>query len=448
MFPFPPITRSVVTAALMTTSMMPALAQDAPSFQGSALLVLSDTTMPASAFVDGRLIRGDRDRLEEPDTLAVISLPLRPAGPPDQSVTIAEVEASNSVVGPPFQVTSSPDGRFAYVLETRQNAPAGTERVENVFAGLASDSHVTVVDITDKAAPKMLEKVIVAKHTHTIDMSPDGRLLAVNSYDPGRHIVLRHVNEDGSLGEEALAFGVEIDGKPLRRPGRIQWHPSGDFISLTLAFEDEVRFFRVNRKGASISLEPWGEPVKVGDFPDEGTFSPDGSFYVTTDLQWGDSFPPNYLDPPAGTLTAVRFDAENGRHQATGTATVSISPEGIAFSADGRHIVTASLTKSFYGWDDERLTMGGALDLVTLDPESGDLTHVETYPLQGILTEGLTFDASGEFVAVTHFDRYDSRRRRGVVEFWQLIKDETPRLARTNFELDVVPGPHTLHLMR
>jgi hypothetical protein len=92
--------------------------------------------------------------------------------------------------------------------------------------------------------------------------------------------------------------------------------------------------------------------------------------------------------------------------------------------------------------------MGGALDLVTLDPASGRLPHVASYPLQGILTEGLTFDASGQFVAVTHFDRYDPHRRRGVVEFWRLVDGEMPRLERTNFDVQVVPGPHTLHLVR
>jgi sugar phosphate permease len=44
-------------------------------------------------------------------------------------------------------------------------------------------------------------------------------------------------------------------------------------------------------------------------------------------------------------------------------------------------------------------------------------------------------------------DRYEPRRRRGVVEFWRLIDGGTPRLERTNYELDVVPGPHTLHLV-
>jgi len=131
----------------------------------------------------------------------------------------------------------------------------------------------------------------------------------------------------------------------------------------------------------------------------------------------------------------------------TGQAPASISPEGIAFSPDGRYIVAASLTRSFFPWTDPRLTVGGALDLITLDPQSGALKTIEAYLLQGILTEGLAFDASGRFVAVTHFDRFDPRKRRGVVEFWQLVPGDKPRLERTNYEIEDGPGPHTLHLV-
>ena len=158
-------------------------AQDAPSFRGKALLILSDTTMPASGFVDGQLVRNQRDRITSPDTLTVLSLPLRLTGTPADTVAVGEVEVSNSVVGPPFQVTASPDGRFAYVLETRGNPPKGVEKVTNVFQGLPTQSRVTVVDISNHSAPKVVESVVVGSHTHTIDLSPDGRLLAVNSYE-------------------------------------------------------------------------------------------------------------------------------------------------------------------------------------------------------------------------------------------------------------------------
>jgi hypothetical protein len=91
--------------------------------------------------------------------------------------------------------------------------------------------------------------------------------------------------------------------------------------------------------------------------------------------------------------------------------------------------------------------MGGSLDLLSLDPETGALHHVANYPVAGVLPEGLAFDASGQFLAATVFDRYDPRRRRGAVEFWRLIGGAAPRLERTNYELEVTPGPHTLLLV-
>ncbi|MDQ8728149.1 beta-propeller fold lactonase family protein [Bradyrhizobium sp. LHD-71] len=437
----------LLTGTLLLTFTEAACGQEAPAFTGRALLVLSDTSMPASGFVDGKLVRSARDRVNAADTLSVLSLPIRPAGKLDENVNIAEVPVSNSVVGPPFQVTASPDGRFAYVLETRGNAPDGVESVPNVFQGLSSESHVTVVDLQDRTAPKIVESVVVAHHTHTIDLSPNGRMLAVNTYEPGRHIVLRRISADGTIGPEATAFGIEVGGRPLRRVGRVQWHPSGNFLALTLPFEDEIRFYRVSESQGQVRLEQWGNAAKTGDFPDQGAFSPDGQYFVTTNLHWGDAPPPNYLNPPPGSLTAVRFDRENARHAVTGTAAASVSPEGIAFSPNGRFIVTAALTRSFMPWSDDRLTAGGALDLLSLDPRTGRMDQIANYPLQGILTEGLAFDASGNFVAVTHFDRYEPRRRRGVVEFWRLVDEGIPRLERTNYELDVVPGPHTLHLI-
>ena len=94
--------------------------------------------------------------------------------------------------------------------------------------------------------------------------------------------------------------------------------------------------------------------------------------------------------PASAAVPGLRADAQmgaenawaaNGRHVATGRASASISPEGIAVSPDSRYIVAASLTRNFFPWDDERLTIGGALDRLTLEPETGALSHIEAYRL-------------------------------------------------------------------
>jgi DNA-binding beta-propeller fold protein YncE len=435
-------------AAFLATSISTAYPQgEGPLFQGSALLVLSDTDMPSSAFVDGKIITSPRDRVTASDSLTVVRLPVRPAGTPASAAAISELDVSNSVVGPPYGMAASRDGRFVYVLETRGPLPKGTESVPNVFTGLPTRSHVTVVDLRDRLAPKVAQKIEIGSRTHTLDLRADGRMLAVNMDQPGRHIVLFRVGEDGQVGAEVAALGIDAGGQPLRRVGRVQWHPSGEFLSMTLPFDDEVRFYRVSEAGGRVLIEQWGAATKVGDFPDEGAFTPDGSHYISTDLHWGDRPPPNYLSPPKGTFTAVRFDAIRGNHRVTGNAPTGTSPEGIAIAPNGRFVVAANLERSFMPWQDKRLTMGGSLDLLAFDPSSGSLRHIASYPVHGILPEGLAFDASGTFLAATVFDKYDPRRRRGTVEFWRLVEDERPRLERTGYEIEVAPGPHTLLLI-
>ena len=83
-----------------------AATQQAPSgaapfdFQGRALVSISDADMVASAYVDGRL--GPR---EGRDAIGVIDL----AGGHPRDFSAAEVEASNSVAGPPVAVAATPE---------------------------------------------------------------------------------------------------------------------------------------------------------------------------------------------------------------------------------------------------------------------------------------------------------------------------------------------------
>lgn len=50
-------------------------------------------------------------------------------------------------------------------------------------------------------------------------------------------------------------------------------------------------------------------------------------------------------------------------------------------------------------------------------------------------------------VAITVFDHYDPRQRRGSVQFLTLARDDCPNLIPTHVELEVPAGPHSVHLI-
>jgi hypothetical protein len=87
------------------------------NFRGRYLVSVSDVDMLASAYVNGRL--GLR---EGKDALSVI-----PLGQHPRELRAYEVEASNSVAGPPNAVAVTPNGRYAFVVETFRPRPDGNE---------------------------------------------------------------------------------------------------------------------------------------------------------------------------------------------------------------------------------------------------------------------------------------------------------------------------------
>ena len=403
-------------------------------FEGRLLLAISDADMPASAYVDGKLIVGSCHG-EEKDTLTVIKLPLTISGTPDRDVEMSELDLPNSVIGSPFALAVSPDGGVAYVLETFGEAPEGVESVANVFDDFPRISVLRSVDISDPMNPKKIDELELGPGYHTVDVHPRGHLLAVCSDQPKEQIGL---------------IGVENESA---QTGNIQWHPSGRFFAITLTMSDAVAFYALigARETEKPEIEPWGEQVKVGRFPYSGVWTPDGRHFITTDDQWGEDVPGFYIDPPPGELSVIRFESEEGddrlEHRVVSKAESGISPEGIAVSPDGRLVATANLVRSFLPWDDPRLTQYSSMSLFNFDPLSGEILRLADFRLQGILPESLVFDPTGESLAVVIYERFDPRNSRGAIEFWRVLGTNPPGLEPSGYSISVKRGAHTLVLV-
>lgn len=425
-------------------------------FQGQYLLALSDTDMVGTAYVDGNL--GERQPGVE-DTLSVIPLPdrFRSNGLGARENPVSQVKVSNSVNGIGHSMVLSRDAKTAFVIEVKQPAPAKATRFDEQPLG----TKLNVVDLSKPTQPRIVQQVTVGRAPEAIDLNPDSTLLAVVTGDAGKvgepievdkRIQFIPVDRNGRLGTPQNFSLPGIENQQTRI-SNVRWHPSGRFIAVNLPLAGQVVFYQVQRNAnGTINLSPWGRPITAGKFAANGEFTPDGQFFVTNALQWGEDVENFFVDPPAGELHSIRFNAQAANvtaiaHEVVSTATVGQNPESLKISPDGTFVVTANMRNTGLLWNDPRLATESSLSLVTIDPKTGRLTTQSEYQFEGILPQGLAFDKTGTGLAVTLLDRFDLSSRSGAVEFWRVVPGSRPALQRTGFSVSTVRGPYQLVLI-
>jgi hypothetical protein len=413
---------------------------------GRYIVSISDADMPAAAFFDSQLAPHAGS---ERDSLTVISLPLREPVTP-----FAQIEVSNSVLGPPNALSVSADGRLAAVIESRGPAPAGARTTDDLPTG----EKLTVLDLSNALKPSVLGITVVGDRPAGVDIHPSGDLVGVVTRQPRQQINIVPLI-DGKPGG-AVAFpliGVENDEAA---PASIAWHPSGDFLGVTIPALNQVMFYRFARDtgDGSFGLMPWGDPVTVGDRPYCGRFTADGRYFVTCD---GMREPAGSASPDSiGDVTVIRFaptvaervvDSEQPAprpgHRVVGSAPVGMNPEGLALSPDGRLIAVANIQHS-YMTGDGGAGRGGSISLLSLDQDSGALAPAGEYPINA-MPVGLSFDARGLFVVVTQFRSFEPGALDGELGFWRVRgRGRDAVLEKTGFVAGVGRGPHGVLIIR
>ncbi|MEM1241842.1 MAG: hypothetical protein AAGI45_18580 [Cyanobacteria bacterium P01_H01_bin.26] len=410
------------------------------TFDGRALLVASDADMVATSYGDAQL-----DRVPGiEDTLTVVDLPLE-AGQP----AIASIPVSNSVMSWPQVIAVSPDGQRAYVVEARARPDDGINAFDDIDQ-MPAGSQLSVIDISVRSQPKLIESVNVGRNPEHISISPNGQFLAVNLNEPGKELLIVELRLDGRLGKKSY-FPMQLDG--TREDNQtVIWHPSGRYLAIVQDQNRRVGFYQIQTADGAISIEPLGDPLAIGNHLSHPRFTRDGRFLLVPDLKWNLHNNPtlNFLLNTPGEMIAVQFEPDTGNSPSVvSRVEVGLSPEGFAISPDSSLIVTVNMRRTYLpsfvpAWRGKPYS---SLSLVRFDAPTGQLNTLEEYGFEGLLPEQATFDATGNAIAVVIFNDREPSPETGAIEFWRVIPGNLPRLERTGYKLDVVRGAHDIVLL-
>jgi 6-phosphogluconolactonase (cycloisomerase 2 family) len=408
--------------------------------QQSFLAVLADTDMVPTVYETGELGPADpRHR----DTLATIALPLAAGARPTM------IDVSNSVYGPPGGLALSRDARFAFVAEILQPRPAGTTKLSEMVAG----NVIRSVDLRRERGPAIIDTVDVGTQPQAIALNPSGDLVVAMTTDIDRELSFVPVR-DGRFGQvKRVGLGLPPSSGliPLRSTW-VEWHPRGRYIAVNLVDRAQVAFYEILRgaDGSVAEVRPWGNRVQVNKFPFIGRFSPDGRFYVTSDLQWGIDTK-GFYGVREGILTTVRTaevgtNGDAAHHTVPHIALGGWGSETMAFSPDGRFLVTSNLRGTGKPAGDPDRTEQASISLYEQDPASGRLVHRGEWTFDAVLPQGLAFDRSGEmlYVGVNRYPGEAGTELGGAVEVWRMVVGDNPRLERTNERVRLPAGVHTI----
>lgn len=403
------------------------------------IVTISDGDYVAATYADGVLAPAEAGHRDLLSTVRVRG----------GEIEVRHVEVSNSVTAAPEVLALTPGGGTAFVTERLRPRRAGDSRSHQLPPG----DRLFAVAIPDAGAPTVADTVTIAPSPEALAVSPDGTSIAVVS-NTAEAALLQLVPWRGAGFGEPVRYDLAALGitgtADAPRGGvlatNVQWHPSGRALAVNITSQNRVAFFGVDGSPAGgTTLRPWGAPVPTGADPFVGRFTPDGRHYVTSD--WGRNLNTTDLAeriPATRSKVGVIRLGELGttaEHRVTASAESDKSAEGLAISPDGRYIATVNMRGTALPADSANHDETASVSLLRLDPDTGSLTKIGDYPLDGVLPEGGAFDPSGQYFLATVFQGRDSDGPGSGVQVFRVGPDESPGLTPVQH----IPLPHGVH---
>ncbi|WP_266367448.1 beta-propeller fold lactonase family protein [Tellurirhabdus rosea] len=416
---------AAVLAALMTGG---AFAQQGPiQFQAKGILALSDADMTPSALVDNNLYRGKNNR----DQMTIVTFPLNRNGQ-----NMASLGVSNSAALYDKAAAVTPNGRLAFVLEGYGQISDSLTTLKNGMKDYPAAARLFIVDMTQPLKPAV-KVASFSSAPSAVSMNPQGTMLVIGSGDAGKEIRLLEFDNTGKPTRN-LTTASPVAGQKITD---LAWHPSGQFIAYTVAGTGEVGLLKMTLdQTRKPTLAPHGKTVKVGTMPATGRFTPDGNFFIVSDIKKEASG----QGAGKGEIMVVQFSTEDtpGEHKLVGTTAAGESAEALAVSPDGATLVVVNANQSYQPYGNP--AAGKSSISVYSIGKDGQLALANEYPLEGVAPQSVDFDKSGNAIAVGVSEYVDYGDRMGGIEFFKVNKGDKPSLERMPGKISVPRGVHTV----
>lgn len=424
-----PLINRITLTTLLTSALfsVPGYAQPEPiSFGAKGILALSDADLTASALADGNLYKARASR----DALSVITFPLNRSNQNIRTITIP-----NSALLYDKATALTRDGRFAFILEGRGALSDSVVALKGGTQDYPVSGRMFIVDLADPARP-LVRAVPGSGSPTALAMHPEQNILAVAFNDRGKEIRLMQFDNTG----KPIRVVSAPSPVPDTRITDISWHPRGQFLAYILGDTQEVGLMKYTLDGQKPTLTPHGQPVKIGALPATGQFTPDGAYYLVSDVKKD----PNAQGSGKGELFVVKFSTDDtpGEPKVVSQRTTGESPEAVAISPDGSLVVVANAVQSYQPFNNPAAGKS-ALTIYTLSKE-GELTQVNEYPFDGVLPQSVAFDKSGSAIAVAVHEYMQYGDSTGGVEFWKVNRGNKPTLEKMPARVSVPRGCHTI----
>lgn len=416
-------------------------ASDDPGFEAQPgnfegrFIAVSDADMAGSAYGDGKI---------EPFEGALDEITLFAEGAP-----IAAAPAPNSVVSWPQIVDVSRDGRHAFVIETFGSLPPGTEQVESAYSAFPKASTLRVFSIEGAALKEVATVENVGSMPQSVEVSSDGRFVVIGSESDGAELTIIPLDAEGMPGEPRfidLAPPYKADDREPRIR-TLHLAPDGRTLAANVG-NVRVQFYDLTPDNDGIPQDAIAinEPIEFGVRLAVGRWTPDSRFFIITDVNAYDSTfamltqrggQVHVISPPSNSEPAKLIDSSR----------VGRFAEGLELSDDGTMIASIAMERTYLPelffletWPRRRTYM---LAVLSLDPQTGELTELDRIRAAGVLPEDVIFDETGRNLAVAVFHRRKGPDRlRGFIDYFEI--DDNGALRAQNRTQAVMRGPHDL----